>query len=58
MYNITYKSINDKIIRNKNGMKFIKTSKNSYNLTFVIENKNILLSKIVDFDLINLRSLE
>jgi hypothetical protein len=54
MYNITYKSINDKIIRNKNGMKFIKTSKNSYNLTFVIENKNILLSKIVDFDLINL----
>ena len=54
MYNITHKSTNDKIIHNKNGMKFIKTSKNSYNLTFPIENSNILLSSLVDFDLINL----
>ena len=54
MYNITNKTNNDKIIHNKNGMKFIKTSKNSYNLTFILENNNILLSNVVNFDLINL----
>ena len=38
----------------KEGLLFTKIKKNTYNLTCSIENKNIILSKIIDFNLIKL----
>ena len=38
----------------KEGLRFIKIKKNTYNLTCSIENNNIVLSKIIDFNLIKL----
>jgi len=43
-----------KIIQDKNGIKFFKKNKNNFSLSFTIENKNYLLSSIVDFELLNL----
>ena len=39
---------------NKDGFNFVRVRKNQYNLTFNVENKNIFLSKILDFSLIKL----
>jgi hypothetical protein len=38
----------------KDGFKFSRVKKNHYSLTFTIENNNIILSKIIDFNLIKL----
>jgi len=43
-----------KVLVEKDGMKFIKLEKNKYNLTFSIENKNINLVPIINFELIKL----
>ena len=43
-----------KIIRDKQGIKFQKINKNTYNISFVLENKNCVLSSLVDFELMNL----
>jgi hypothetical protein len=45
---------NDKVIHTKHGMHFKKTSKNTYNLSFLLENNNFVLSSIIDFELIHL----
>lgn len=42
------------ILYSKDGFTFAKNSKNNYNLTFQMENKSIILSKIIDFSLIEL----
>lgn len=42
------------ILFNKDGFKFARIGKNQYKLTFNMENKNIILSKIIDFSLIKL----
>jgi hypothetical protein len=42
------------IFLNKDGFKFASVRKNHYKLTFNLENKNIILSKIIDFNLIKL----
>ena len=39
---------------NKDGFNFARIRKNEYKLTFNMENKNIFLSKIIDFSLIKL----
>ena len=39
---------------NKEGFEFSRVSKNHYRLTFDMENKNIVLSQIIDFTLIKL----
>ena len=39
---------------NKDGLNFARVRKNHYKLTFNMENKNIFLSKIIDFSLIKL----
>jgi hypothetical protein len=39
---------------NKDGFNFSRITKNHYKLSFTIENNNILISKIIDFDLIKL----
>jgi hypothetical protein len=44
----------EQIISNKEGLVFSKIKKNNYKLSFPLENKNIDLSKIVDFSLIQL----
>ena len=44
----------NKILVEKDGMKFIKFDKNKFNLIFSIENKKINLSEIVNFELIKL----
>jgi hypothetical protein len=44
----------DKVIHTKHGIHFKKTSKNSYNLSFLLENNNFVLSSIIDFELIHL----
>ena len=51
-----YNSIQPKIktIRDKQGIKFQKINKNTYNISFVLENKNCILSSLVDFELMNL----
>jgi hypothetical protein len=41
-----------KILIDKKSIKFIKNNKNIYNINFSLENKNILLYKIIDIDLI------
>ena len=42
------------ILFDKDGFKFSRFNKNNYKLTFTMENKNIVLSKIIDFSLIKL----
>jgi hypothetical protein len=43
-----------KVLVEKDGMKFIKLEKNKYNLNYSIENKNINLEPLVNFELIKL----
>ena len=43
-----------KVLVEKDGMKFIKLEKNKYNLTYSIENKNINLEPLINFELIKL----
>jgi hypothetical protein len=50
----TLNKIKNKILVEKDGMKFIKIDKNKFNLSFSIENKNINLASIITFDLIKL----
>lgn len=38
----------------KEGFKFCKNEKNNYSLSFVMQNNNIILSKIIDFNLVKL----
>ena len=42
------------ILFDKEGFKFSRVKKNHYKLLFTIENKNIILSKVIDFNLIKL----
>ena len=42
------------ILFDKDGFKFYRVNKNHYRLTFNMENKNIILSQIIDFSLIKL----
>ena len=42
------------ILFEKDGFKFIRVKKNHYKLLFSIENKNIILPNIIDFNLIKL----
>jgi len=42
------------IIYSKEGFIFSKNSKNNYSLTFEMENKSIIISKIIDFSLVKL----
>ena len=42
------------ILYSKEGFIFTKNVKNNYSITFQIENNNIILSKIIDFNLIKL----
>jgi hypothetical protein len=46
--------MDEEVLFNKNGVKLIKIQKNNYNLQFIMENNNIVLSKIIDFNLIKL----
>jgi hypothetical protein len=43
-----------KVLVEKDGMKFIKLERNKYNLTFSVENKNINLVPLINFELIKL----
>ena len=43
-----------KVLVEKDGMKFIKLEKNKYNLTYSIENKDINLEPLINFELIKL----
>ena len=43
-----------KVLVEKDDMKFIKLEKNKYNLTYSIENKNINLEPLINFELIKL----
>jgi hypothetical protein len=38
----------------KEGFEFIKNSKNNYSLSFQMENNNIILAKVIDFNLVKL----
>jgi hypothetical protein len=42
------------VLFDKEGLKFVKVKKNHYKLNFIMENNNIMLSKIIDFNLIKL----
>jgi hypothetical protein len=42
------------ILSEKNGLKFIKAKQNHYQLIFSMQNNNIVLSKIMDFNLVKL----
>jgi hypothetical protein len=42
------------ILFDKDGFKFIRVRKNHYKLSFNMENNNIIISKIIDFNLIKL----
>jgi hypothetical protein len=42
------------ILYSKEGFNFIKNKKNDYSLSFQMENNNIILSKIIDFNLVKL----
>ena len=44
----------ENILFEKEGLKFSNVKKNHYKLQFTIENNNIDLSKIIDFNLIKL----
>jgi len=50
----TFNKIKNKILIEKDGMKFTKVDKNKFNLSFSIENKNIHLASIINFDFIKL----
>jgi hypothetical protein len=50
----TLNKIKNKILIEKDGMKFTKVDKNKFNLSFSIENKNIHLGSIINFDFIKL----
>ena len=43
-----------KVLVEKDGMKFMKLEKNKYNLLYSIENKNINLEQLINFELIKL----
>ena len=45
---------NYKVVLEKDGMKFKRLEKNKYNLSYSIENNNIILLSIINFDLIKL----
>lgn len=45
---------NNQIIFNKNGLKIFKPERNSYVLTFDVENPNIYIEKIVNFKLLDI----
>jgi hypothetical protein len=42
------------VLFDKDGFKFVRVRKNNYKLTFNMENNNIIISKIIDFNLIKL----
>ncbi len=44
----------NKVLLDKDGMKFVRLEKNKYNLTYSIENRNINLEPLVNFELIKL----
>jgi len=46
--------MDQQVLYEKDGMKFTKLHNNKYGLEFSMENKNIILSNIVDFSLIKL----
>jgi hypothetical protein len=48
------KEDNSKVILNKDGMKFVKHSSNTFNLSFSLENQFINVPAIINFDLIKL----
>ena len=50
----TLNKIKNKILIEKDGMKFTKIDKNKFNLSFSIENKNINLASIINFNFIKL----
>ena len=50
----TISKIKNKILIEKDDMKFTKIDKNKFNLSFHIENKNIHLEPIINFELIKL----
>jgi hypothetical protein len=43
-----------KVLVEKDGLKFVRLEKNKYNLTYSIENKNINLEPLINFELIKL----
>jgi hypothetical protein len=51
---IPTKHLNKIMIINKNNFQFTKLDSNNFNLVFEIHNPNIILPKIINFDLINL----
>ena len=46
--------MDSKVLFDKDGMTFTKIAEKKYNMTFSMENKNIILANIVDFSLIKL----
>ena len=42
------------VLYSKEGYDFVKNSKNDYSLSFQMENNNIILSKVIDFNLVKL----
>ena len=42
------------ILYSKEGFDFVKMAKNNYSLSFQMENNNIILAKIIDFNLVKL----
>ena len=46
--------MDSEILFEKDGLKFLKIKKNFYNLLFSMENNNIILEKIIDFNLVNI----
>lgn len=42
------------VLYSKEGFMFVKNLKNNYSLTFQMENNNIILAKIIDFNLVKL----
>jgi hypothetical protein len=45
---------NRRFLFRKEGLEFVKNDKNNYSLSFDMENKNIILHKIIDFSLVKL----
>jgi hypothetical protein len=46
--------MDSEILFEKDGLRFLKIKKNFYNLLFSMENNNIILEKIIDFNLVNI----
>ena len=44
----------NKVLLDKDGLKFVRLEKNKYNLSYSIENKNINLEPLINFELIKL----